>query len=515
MTRILIVDDDEQNRYLLQALLKTNGYTVYSAENGMEALKIARKNPPDLIISDILMPEMDGFALCREWQKDDCLNKIPFVFYTATYTDPKDEKFALSLGAARFIIKPIDPDQFLEIIREAAAEHLEKGLTAVNEPIEEETVFLKEYNERLIQKLEKKMLELEETNKSLQKKIAESRKAKEDLETSEVKFRALFDNAPLSYQSLNEDGSFIDVNPAWLSTLGYGKDEVIGRYYKDFLHEDYQAHFEKNFPAFKKRGYIHDVQFKIRHKKGYYLDIAFEGCVGYNPDGSFKQTYCVFQDITKRKLAEEELKKHRLHLEELVEERTKELKNANKDLEAFAYSVSHDLRAPLRAVHGFTSILLEEYIDSLDDEAKRLGSVIKQNTKKMSSLIDDLLAFSRLGRIDMSFSKIDMKSMANSIYHEAVNAAERKRIKFTVGPIPKAYGDPNMMRQVWMNLISNAVKFSSKRRLAVISISAYEEDDQIVYCVKDNGAGFNMKYKDKLFGVFKRLHSEVNSKAPV
>lgn len=158
--------------------------------------------------------------------------------------------------------------------------------------------------------------------------ITERYKANQKLQESEEKFRALYDNAPLSYQSLNEDGSFKDVNPTWLSILGYDRDEVIGKFYKDFLHPDYKPHFEKNFHAFKKNGYVHDVQFKIRHKDGHYLDISFEGCVGYNPDGSFKQTYCVFQDITERKRAEEKILKQNKEYEALNEE----LRQTNNEL---------------------------------------------------------------------------------------------------------------------------------------------------------------------------------------
>lgn len=126
---------------------------------------------------------------------------------------------------------------------------------------------------------------------------------------SEKKFKALYDNAPLSYQSLDKMGCFLDVNPMWLKTLGYKKEEVLGKRYADLLHPDWKPHFETNFPAFKKHGYVHGVQFKIRHKDGHYLDVEFEGCVGYNPDGSFRQTYCVFQDITKRKKAEAKTKR--------------------------------------------------------------------------------------------------------------------------------------------------------------------------------------------------------------
>ena len=138
--------------------------------------------------------------------------------------------------------------------------------------------------------------------------VTQQIKAKELLKESEEKYKALYENAPLSYQSLNEDGSFKDVNPTWLNTLGYNREEVIGKFCIDFLHPDWKPHFKKNFPAFKVRGYVSGVEFKIRHKKGHYLYISFEGCIGYYPDGSFKQTYCVFKDVTEQKKAEVALK---------------------------------------------------------------------------------------------------------------------------------------------------------------------------------------------------------------
>jgi PAS domain S-box-containing protein len=144
--------------------------------------------------------------------------------------------------------------------------------------------------------------ELRQTNEALLE-------AKEKAEESEEKYRALYNNAPLSYQSLDENGCFIDINPMWSKTLGYERNEVIGKWYGDFLHPDYVEHFRKNFPAFKKRGYVSDVQFKLRRKDNTYIHVSFEGCIGYTPEGKFKQTYCVFKDITEQKLAEEALRR--------------------------------------------------------------------------------------------------------------------------------------------------------------------------------------------------------------
>jgi PAS domain S-box-containing protein len=205
----------------------------------------------------------------------------------------------------------------------------------------------------------------------------------------------------------------------------------------------------------------------------------------------------------------------RIRSENIIKALNKELQRsivevslANKELEAFSYSVSHDLRAPLRAVDGFTEILLREYGPKLDEEGKRICSVIAGNSKKMGQLIDELLSLSRLDRAEMHFSAIDMNSLANAVYDELTTPEMRQRIDFHLDDLNKASGDRVLIKQVWMNLIANAIKFSSHREQPVISITSREEKDQKVYCVKDNGAGFNMQYADKLFGVFQRLHSE-------
>ncbi len=200
------------------------------------------------------------------------------------------------------------------------------------------------------------------------------------------------------------------------------------------------------------------------------------------------------------------LKESHENLEQKVQERTKELQAANKDLEAFSYSVSHDLRAPLRAIDGFSQILEEDYATKFDKEGKDVITTIRTSTKKMGDLIDDLLTFSRIGRQAIKTEKIDMTILAKTIFDELKKANSNRSITFTCENLPPTQGDPMLMRQVWVNLLSNAIKYTKNQKTAIITLGSTEKKDTIVYWVKDNGAGFDMQYVNKLFGVFQRLH---------
>jgi len=205
--------------------------------------------------------------------------------------------------------------------------------------------------------------------------------------------------------------------------------------------------------------------------------------------------------------AQRRLQEFNADLEQRVAARTAELVAANKDLDAFCYSVSHDLRAPLRAVDGYARILADDYAPHLDSEGQRICAVIQQGARNMGKLIEDLLAFSRVGRTEMQLSVVDMAALARSIFFEVTSPAERERIDFQVAAVPDALVDPSLIRQVWRNLLANAIKFSSIRPRAVIEVKATVGDGEIVYSVTDNGAGFDMQFANKLFGVFERLHS--------
>jgi PAS domain S-box-containing protein len=247
---ILIVDDNELNLYQLQVLLGGSGYQVVTAVNGAEALTTARQNPPDLVISDILMPVMDGFTLCREWKKDERLRQIPFVFYTATYTDERDREFALSLGAEQFLVKPEEPEVFIRTIREVI-QQLQRppappaakapARLPVEEPPREEFDYLRQYNEVLIRKLEAKMEQLEQANRELERDITERKRAEEALRESERRLSMVYSNVSevIFHLAVQSDGQyrFLSVNLAFLKTTGLTKDQVVGKLVQEVIPE--------------------------------------------------------------------------------------------------------------------------------------------------------------------------------------------------------------------------------------------------------------------------------------
>lgn len=302
MTRILIVDDNLSNIYLLESILKGYGFSVVSARNGEEALAKANEDPPDLIITDILMPVMDGFELCRQWKSIDLLKNIPFVFYTATYTDPKDEKFAGSLGADRFIVKPQKPDELARIVREILDEYKEAGASMAKRPLGDEMEILREYNEVLFRKLESKVMQLEND-------IAQRKRIEAKLSENERFLEAIVENIP-DMIFVKEAGNlrFVRFNRAGEELLGLTRAEMYGKNDRDFFPPDQADFFIEKDREVLSRGHALDIPeetiqtrergFRILHTKKIPL-----------PAGDGKPQYLlgISEDITDRVIAKEAL----------------------------------------------------------------------------------------------------------------------------------------------------------------------------------------------------------------
>jgi PAS domain S-box-containing protein len=327
---------------------------------------------------------------------------------------------------------------------------------------------------------------------------------------NEERFRTVFENSIVGKSITGIDGS-LSTNRAFRRMLGYSEDELSSLRWQDLTHPgDIEA--DEAIVASLISGESESQRWEKRflHKDGssVWVDIS----TTLQRDGGGKPLFFITSanDVTARKQAEAALRtqteRYAEDLEERVRERTEQLEAANRELEAFSYSVSHDLRAPLRAITGFSHMLVEDYAESLGEEGRRLCSVIDGSAAAMSRLIDDLLDFSRVGRKAMRPARVDMGELAASVFHDLAAVENGARIRFTLRELPPAIGDPNLLRQVWINLLSNAIKFSSRKEEARIELSGETLDEETVYTVSDNGAGFHKADSERLFGVFQRLH---------
>ena len=337
--------------------------------------------------------------------------------------------------------------------------------------------------------------------------ITDRKRAEEALRTSEAKFAAAFANNPAAIALTRlEDGLFYDVNETWTALIGYARVEAIGHSSRDMGIWPTAEACQRFVAVLREQQVLRGWELEFRKKSGGRFVARVSAQVLTMRGETVVLSTLV--DITDRKRAEEEVRQLNQKLEQRVSERTSELQAANRELESFSYSISHDLRAPLRAIDGFARILAEEQTARLDTDGRRLLGIICDEAKRMGRLIDDLLAFSRLNRAPVSRTRIDLAALGQSVFEECAAQAPGRRIEFRVGRLPAAHGDPFLLRQVLVNLLSNAVKYTQPRPVARLELTGVEQDGETRFSLADNGVGFDMRYVGKLFGVFQRLHTE-------
>ena len=356
------------------------------------------------------------------------------------------------------------------------------------------------------------LAQIQERDTALQSEIAERTKTEKALETQTLMLQSVLDSMAEGLVAADEQGKFLIWNRAAERIVGYGPADLPAQewseHYGNYLPDGVTLVPTEQLPLVRAiHGETSATEIFLRNPKvaeGTWIEAR--GAPLKDQDGAVRGGVVAFRDITQRKADEREIQKLNDELEERVIQRTAALQAANQDLEAFTYSVSHDLRAPLRHISGFTRILVEEFGPSLPEGAQRHLQRIEHGAQRMGLLVDELLNLTRVGRQSLSVQVTGLGSIVKDVLSLLEPEAEGRKVEWKIADLPFVECDPNLIRQVFQNLISNALKYSRPRSPAVIEIGQTEKDGQQVIFVRDNGVGFSMKYADKLFGVFQRLH---------
>ena len=411
---------------------------------------------PSLILSDHGLPDFDGFAALAIAKKQ--APDVPFIFVTGSLGEEMTIK-ALKSGAADFVLKH-------QLATLPPAVH------------------------RALRQAEFRL---------------QRRRAEEALQSSEERYRRLVEISPDALFVQSEE-KIVFINPAGVVLFGAEKPEqFIGKPARELIHpEDWKIASQRLCQMHEDGAPLPFIELRMVRLDGGLVDVEMAAAPLEFAGKPAAQV--IAHDLTSRKRAEAEIRRLNADLEIRVTERTAELEAANKELEAFSYSVSHDLRAPLRHIEGFVEILSSTKNDALDEDSQQHLQTIADSAKQMGRLIDDLLAFSRTARAELVKTRFSLGELVEKIVREMRPDAQKRQVEWVTGTLPEIEADPALIRQVVLNLIGNALKYTRTRPQTKIEISCRTTPTEDVFCVKDNGVGFDPRYGHKLFGVFQRLH---------
>jgi PAS domain S-box-containing protein len=654
MAKILVADDQPLNRQYLVTLLEYFGHRLLEASNGAEAFRLAKTEHPHLVISDLLMPVVDGQELAKRMRADTELATIPILFYSANYSWRQAKAVAEDVGAFDVLPKPGDPQVIVDIVQKALQRHSSDGVESPAEvripgdferrvadvmaitsrlatPLEMSFALAAERDPwmlllgltRMARELigakysaagllstdglsvhavlstgagdisdfqddaaegvwpralpappagsiladvvakqqpvrardvetaqlhlpilgctplrsllavplapentpggwlllanrlggedfteadEQVVCALAAQGASAYQRVDERLRGEDDLRKSRAMLEALFEAAPDAMLATGRDGVVRSANSQTAAMFGYSPTELIGMPIEKLVPDRLRASHAAQRQQFnldpRLRPMGAGLELSGRRKDG--SEFPVDVMLSPLETAAGPLVLSVVRDITERRANEIRISE----LNRQLQIRVDELQSANQSLEAFSYSVSHDLRAPLRAIDGFARVISEDYKTLLDQEAHRLLDVIASNCHKMGKLIEDLLAFSRVSRGHVLKSEMDMTALARSVIDEFLESEPARQVAAVVHDLPPALGDRALVRQVFINLVGNAWKFTRRAPLAAIEIGSYNNGKVHVYFVKDNGVGFDDRYANRLFSVFQRLHAE-------
>ncbi len=400
-------------------------------------------------------------------------------------------------------LNAIHPDQ-----RELIAERISKRFSGEQVPDKYELHFVTKSGDERWAELSVKLINFENQTTGIVTgvDITERKKAEEQITYSESELRNIIDNLQDTYYRTDLEGRIIRSSPSVYDLLGYKEEELLGSKLSD-LYVDPQGR-EKFLQLMQQHnGVVNNYEAGLRRKDGSHVWVSTNAHYYFDIDGNIKGVEGTTRDISDIMLARQELEKHRLHLEELVTERTLDLEAANRELESFCYSVSHDLRSPLRTIDGFSQILMEDYSTILDDVSKDYLQRVRSGAQRMGQLIDDLLKLSRVSSSGLKKETINLSQMAQEIADGLRQSNPERNATITIEPGLTCYGDKGLIHVVMDNLFSNAWKYTQYKQEQIhIEFGQQILDGTPVFYIKDNGAGFDMAYSNKLFGAFQRLH---------
>lgn len=443
---VLYVEDDEAVREQLAQFLRRRVGKLYTAANGRQGLDAWQRYRPDVVVSDIRMPEMDGLEMAGRIKRD---SAVAPIILTSAFTDTEYFLRSIDIGVDKYVLKPIRTDV------------LETAL----------------------------------------QRVAQSVRTQSDLMLAAT----VFENVSEAILVADPTGRLVAVNPAFETMTGHARDAVLGVKVGELL-DPRPAEPALSWSQLAEAGSGRREVAVARKGGGIFVGWATADTVR-RPGGDAVYLVFVLADITERKAAEDALKRMNEVLEARVRERTASLEHANRELESFSYSVSHDLSAPLRGIDGFSRMLEADFADRLDELGREYLKRIRSNAQRMQGLIDDLLALARISRSAISRHKCPLSSIARDIATELGQQDPQRKVEWVIAPDLIEDADPNLMRIALDNLLRNAWKFTGKRAHARIEFGAMDKDEERVFFVRDNGAGFDDRYVNRLFQPFQRLHT--------